>query len=371
MPQTATSAPDEPKDDAQDAGTGVVRAARGDGLNIPRDRLTTAIAAYTAEEQDLVIWLHGFAMDRFHGSRSALCDFIGLDWTTLYRVFTGKYGASLADICKRLRHLRARETAASHGAWVDTVVTRKICAAMDIARNQNCIVLVTGAAGRSKSESGKHWHHQNNHGASLYIDCPVGAGLRPLLDEVAERAGLGRRIPNSMLQDRLFDSFDYRHTLIFDEVARLLPAGARSRTLHPLEFIRRLNDVSHCGIVLIATRVFSNEMASGAWHQWFEQLRDRIQVRLDIPDVVSRQECAEIASAFTDGRPSADIVSLVHRVANHPVRTEDKTPGRVRMAFTILRHAAMLAGAKNEILAASHIQAAIDFRRNLNIWPQE
>jgi DNA transposition AAA+ family ATPase len=338
------------------------RAERGDGINIARDRMAEKVSGDTEEEADLVYWLHGYAMDKLAGSRSALCEFVGVDWTTIFRVFTGTYGADLGKFCQRLRHLRAREVSRSEADFVETVVTRKVFAALDIARAQNSIVLITGASGRSKTHAVKEWQRRNNHGASLYIDCPLGGGLRPLLDEIAERAGMGSRIPNSMLMDRLKRTFDYRHTLIFDEVSRLLPSGSRTRNLHPLEFLRRLNDIGRCGIVLVATKIFSSQMESGPWSAWFEQLLGRIEARVDIPDAVGRREAFDITAAFNP-EPESELVAAVRKVCNGP--------GRVRLAFTLLRHASMIAKAKGEQITAAHFQTAQDFRSNINRWNDE
>jgi DNA transposition AAA+ family ATPase len=166
--------------------------------------------------------------------------------------------------------------------------------------------------------------------------------------------------PNSELIQILERSFDYRHTLIFDEVARLLPA--RSNSITPIEFIRRLHDVCGCGVVLIATDVFPSEMRSGRLREWFEQLDGRIAVQLRIPAAVTRQEAAEICTAFTP-EPAADLIAEARRIAGQQ--------GRVRVLFTLLRMAAMLAQEKRETLGAAHLQAACGFRESLNRWDKD
>jgi DNA transposition AAA+ family ATPase len=190
----------------------------------------------------------------------------------------------------------------------------------------------------------------------------VSGGLRAILEAIAKAAGVGHGRNSSALMDVLERSFDYRHTLIFDEVARLLPG--RSANLAALEFIRRLHDVSGCGIVLVSTEVFGREMRSGRLSDWFEQLLGRIEVPLQIPFKVSRQEVAEICDSFCgDREPSPDLVKLGREIANGP--------GRIRLLFTLLRHAAMLARKKKEALNAAHLQAAKDFRENVNRWPED
>jgi hypothetical protein len=117
--------------------------------------------------------------------------------------------------------------------------------------------------------------------------------------------------------------------------------------------------------MLVTARIFPKQMQSGPWCEWFEQLFGRIEVRVEIPDTVSRTESATIAQAFTSAGEELDpaLVSLVRKIANGP--------GHVRLAFTMLRHASMLAKAKKEPLSAAHLQAAINFRENINRWPEE
>jgi DNA transposition AAA+ family ATPase len=348
-------------DSASTSNTGgFAGVRRGDHLNIPRTEILAGISGYTAEQQDMLLWLHGYAIDILHGSRSALIEWVQVDLTTVTRIWRGTYGADIAKFCERLQHLRRRAEITGSTKFVETEITRRIHTACAIARTQNAITMVVGASGRSKTHSCREWQRRNNHGLSSYIECPVSGGLRGLLDAIARASGVGLNHPNNELMSILERSFDYRHTLIFDEVARLLPA--RSTSIHPIEFIRRLHDCCNCGIVLIATDVFPSEMRGGRLRQWFEQLDGRITLTLRLPDKVSRSEAAEICSAFT-AEPAADLIQEARRIAN--------TQGRVRVLFTLLRQAAMLAQAKSEALAAGHLRTACEVRESLNRWESD
>ena len=246
---------------------------------------------------------------------------------------------------------------------METLTTRKIFATLDMAKNLNAIVHITGPSGRSKTHAVREWQRRNNHGRSFYIDCPVSGGLRGLMEEISRRSGVTTGKNNNRLMDALERSFDYRHTIILDEVARLIPS-TKSANIAALEFVRRLHDVCGCGVVLVSTEIFGKEMRGGRLADWFEQLLGRIEVPLVIPVKVSRQETAEICQAFCGNREaSTELIKTAREIANGP--------GRVRLLFTLLRHAAMLARGKKDALGAGHLAAARDFRENISRWPEE
>ena len=334
---------------------------RGDNMNIPRTEVLAGIDSYSKEDQDDLLWLHGYALDMLHGSRSALVDWLQIDWTTITRIWRGKYEADIAKVMAKIRHQRRKAELTRDAGFIETVTSGKIFSALDAVRELNCIALISGPSGRSKSHAAKEWTRRNNHGRSFYIDCPVTGGLRALLDEIASRTGVNRSKNNADLCDILSRSFDYRHTLIFDEVARLLPA--KSNSIVPIEFIRRLHDTTGCGLVLIATEVFPREMRGGRLSAWFEQLLGRIDIPLQIPARVSRTEVVEICSAFCKSDPDPDLVNMALDVANKP--------GRVRRLFTLLRHAATIAASRRTAIAAVHFASARDKQANINVWPQD
>jgi DNA transposition AAA+ family ATPase len=338
-----------------------VGQARGDHINIPRQEVLAGIAAYPEEDQADLLWLHGYCLEALHGSRSALVEMLGVDWTTITRVWRGAYGADIGKFLSRVRHHRHKAEVAADTGFVETVVTRKIWQTLDMAAARNCIARISGDSGRSKTHAVREWVRRNNHGRATYIDCPVTGGLRALLEEVSRRACIGLDKTNANLVDIISRAFDYRHVLVFDEVQRLLPA--KSNSITPIEWIRRLHDTTQVGVVLISTYVFPREMVGGRLSLWFEQLLGRIETPLDIPARVSRQECAEICAAFCHGDPPPELVSAARPIANGP--------GKIRVLFTTLRHAAMLAAAKKESLGAAHLAAALEFRDNINRWPSD
>ena len=100
---------------------GFVGASRGDRINIPRTEILAGISAYTVDQQDLLLWLHGYCLDQLHGSRSALVEWLQVDWTTVTRIWRGAYGADISQFEKSRADVEqaehyARTTAAAHAA---------------------------------------------------------------------------------------------------------------------------------------------------------------------------------------------------------------------------------------------------------------
>lgn len=331
-----------------------------DIINIPGNVILDGIREYSQQDQDDIMWLAGYAREVLAGSRRAVCEAINCDYTTLWRVLTGKYPASIANFMEAVRHLRQKASQPG-GRFVETIVTRKIFATLDHARDFNSVVHICGPSGRSKTESVKEWIRRTGHGRCVYIDCPVVGGARSLMDELARKAGVNIARKSQDIAQRLEKSFDWRHTIIIDEAVRLIPSG-RGRDIKPLEFLRRLHDVTVCGMAFVSTDVFRREMESGAISDFLEQLLGRIEDPLYIPEKVSLQEAGDICRSFNQD-VDMDCIRMAAKIANGR--------GRIRVLFHLVRQAAMLAERKGEPLASQHLKAAVALRDNLHRWPDE
>ncbi len=337
-----------------------------DTINIPDNVLHAGIADYSEEEQDDIQWMFTFARTELHGSRDRMCETFDLDWTTIVRVAQGKYGAKLDNIIDRIRDVRRRFQESGATTFVQTVVTRKVFEVLDYALAGDLeggrIVLISGDSRRGKTAATREWCRQNNHGRSVYVDCPVSGGLRALMTEIADRVGVNAGRKTCDMQDRILKSFHPRRILLVDEVLRLLPTRRGDRRPTELEFIRRLHDVTRCAVALIATPVFEQEMQAGWLRNYMEQLLGRIADPISIPPRVFRSEAREICASFTRN-PSDSMVTLAHRIANEP--------GKFGVLFELLRQAAGAAKRRGEPLGEAHLGAAYKRRKERNSWPEE
>jgi len=338
------------------------RVRRGDGLNITRGEVRTGIAGYTEEDQEDLLWLHGYAMDALGGSRTRFCEWLDVDWTTVTRIWRGKYGASIEQFMDRVRHLRRKAKITHQTSFVETVVTRKIFQVCDLARDAGTIVMISGPSGRSKTYSVREWQRNNNHGRAQYVYAPEAGGLTAFLEALARGLVISSRQTNREVAAAIEKALDFRNVLIVDEVAHLMPSG-RGPSVKSLEFVRGLHDRTGCGVVLVATPLFESELAGGKWARWFEQLQGRVEVHLRIPAKFSRQEISEICSAFVDD-PPPELVTTARKIAN--ART-----GGVRELFRHLGRAARAADKKGQPLTAEYLQAAHRYAQKILEIPEE
>lgn len=285
-----------------------------DHVNIHRGDVVRGIATYSPQDQDDLIWLHGYALDVLHGSRSALVEFAGCDWTTIWRIWTNKYGADISNFIEKIRILRKKSETGSRTAFVPTPVTDKIWQVCDVAKDQGTIVMVSGPTGRSKTHTVKEWKSQNNHGRALYIYAPELGGFRGFVLALAKALGISREGDTASLAGQIENALDCRNVLIIDEVAHLFPTG-RAASLQALEFIRGLHDRTGCGIILVCTEIFPQMMSGGRFSMWFEQLQGRVELQLKIPANFSRREIAAICSAYVD-EPSGALIDTARKIAN-------------------------------------------------------
>ena len=334
---------------------------RGDGINIPLTQIMAGISGYDAKAQEDLLWLHGYCMARLNGSRSALVDFIGSDWTTIIRIWTGKYGADIGIFVERVRHFRRKAERTEKTGFVKTCVTERIFKVCDVARDYGVFVMIIGGSGRSKTHSTKEWMRLQ-FGKVHYLYAPVAGGYSGFLKALARSLGIGADRNITALELAIENCMNHQHTLIVDEVAHLLPSGKTASTAS-LDFLRLLNEKKQCGIVLVTTDVFPQQMRSGKWSQWFEQLDGRIEIPLRIPQDFSRREIADICNAYT-ADPEPELIKLAREIAN-------KRRGGVRELFRHLNRASDMAGKRGEPLTAKHLAVAYEYAANLLTIPEE
>ena len=343
-----------------DKGTTTALAASNrDCINVPQNVILAGIKKYSQQDQDDLLWLIGYVRSEKVGSRAAMNELLGCDYTTTYRVLSGTYQASIAHFMENVR--RIRENAEKPGSeFIQTVVTKKVFRTLDIARKNHSIVYIAGPPRRGKTTALKEWQRRNNHGRSIYIDCPALGGTKALLAELAKKAGIDTQRKMWDIAERLQNSFDWRHTIILDEVHRLRPV--KGIDVKSLEFLRRLHDVSGCGLALTSTIWFWREIEKGGLSMYLEQILGRIEEPLIIPEKVSHSEAGDICRAFNPD-PSIELIELAHEIANGK--------GKLGVLFFILCDAMQLAKSKKEPLSETHLKAAQASRRNQYKWPED
>lgn len=344
----------------------------GDTFSLPDNIIQRGIADYSQKDQDDLLWLVVYARMELGGSRERLLEKLDTTWSTLWKVLCGKYEASIESFMETVRDLRRRAEDNADTGFVETPVARKIFDVLDYAKAGDLsggkMVLVCGTTRRGKSEATQEWGRRNNHGSTIYVDCPETGGLRGFLLEIAKRTGQHKKKNTFDLREAIYQSFNRRRMLIVDEVLRLMPQKKGDRRPTELEFLRRLHDVTRCPIALVATPAFAAEMNSGWLQEYLEQFTGRIADVLFIPEAVRKDECRTICAAFCakargGGEPGPALVALAHQIANEP--------GKLGVLFELLRQAATLAKKRGEKLDERHLGAANARRKGRYQWTEE
>ena len=350
--------------DAQHAAHGIDNPAveagmSRDVINIGLHIFRTGIRRYTDEEQELLEWLWGYTFDVLGNSKIELQRALGYEWPFVYGVFTGSYDGEMGAFCNAIRELRQR--ADEKMPLVKTVVTERIIAALDYARDWSAMVTITGPTGRGKSYTAQYWARMNNHGRTRFIRVPCGCSRRQLATELAQKSGIGSAgVKKDILERRLFSAFTARNVIIVDEAGFLLPRSGRADAL---ELLRDLHDKCGCAIAMIFTDVYLKEINNGPMADYFEQFRGRIKYGVPIPNRIFRGEVEAAVKAFTK-EPSRSLIEYAYT-------TTQARDGKLRTLYEDLRRAKDFAMQQNRQLALGDLKAAVEWRKSGGVWPEE
>lgn len=335
---------------------------RGDGINITRGEVLGGIANYAKDEQDVLLWLHGYVCTELGGSRTRLIELLKMDYTTISLIWRGKYEAEPTQVLERIRKFRRRCEATVRKRFISTLVTERIMKVCDAALERSCMVMISGPTGRSKTWTITEWRHLNNHGRAIYVYAPEAGGFRAFLEALARALSISCNRNNHSMVDSIEKSLDERNVLIIDEVAHLYPTG-KGASLQSIEFIRGLHDRTGCGVVLCATDGFENILGGGKYAQWFDQLLGRIELHLRIPRQFGRAEIADLLTGYTDD-PAPELVAAAREVANRSTRG-------CRDLFRHLDRAAQVAADMGKPLSAELLRKIVDASADLLTIPKD
>ena len=331
-----------------------------DVINISLNMLKAGIPVYEEYQQELLEWLWAYAFDELRASKNALVKALDEDWITIHNAFTGKL-EPIAKFCEKIEDLKKRMINSIR--MVDTIVTERIHEALDYAMKKHAMVTVTGPTGRGKTLSARHWARDNNHGRSKYIRVPSGCTRLTLVQELCKRCGIsvnGKK--TSLLEARLRSSFGPRNVIIVDEAGHLMPRTGKSTAA--IEFLRDLHDICECGVCMIFTDVYVNEMKYGGLKDYFEQFVGRIKFEINIPKEVHELEVKAVLAAFhPDGEPPVKLFNYAYSIA-------ENRDGKLRTLFEDLERARTWAQNQGRCnINGNDLKMAVDWRKSGGVWP--
>lgn len=335
--------------------------ASKDVMNIGLNLFKTGTRRYEQKVQDALEWLWGYAHDVLGGSKSALEKETGYEFKFIYDALIGRADCDLSGLCESIESMKVR--AAKRMSMVETIVTKRISEALDYARDFSSMVMIKGPTGRGKTYTAQYWARMNNHGRTRYVRASSGCSRKTLVTMLCQSCGIGvNGKKGSELELRLFKAFSARNVIIVDEAGHLMPKGGASST-SAIEFVRDLHDICGCGVVMIFTDVYLEEMRHGRQKEYFEQFIGRIKFELEIPKEVLKDEVSNAVRAFNK-RPSAELLKLALDLS----RQRD---GKLRTLFEDLKRARDYAARNDRELTHADLKIAAEWRKSGGLWPEE
>ena len=294
------------------------------GIQMPAHQVRAAIKQAVEmgklgeEDGEEIFWLYSYAQE-YHLREKDLAEKVGLDATTLYRVFRGSYGAaSWANVVKAIKDFKAveiEEMKKKAIGIIDTEVKKTVFAACQAALNDGMPAFIYGASQIGKTTALVEFARLNNHGRTVYLRMGSGWTRPRLVRELAVKFGNGIKATRTWaLEDAIFGSLTRYNLLIIDEFHLALETTTEAAAKAIMEFIREVYDRTGCGLVMASTKVGLEGLEGGKNRLLFDQLRRRGVVRVVLPDAPPVRDINLISRTFELPVPTGEALADIKRL---------------------------------------------------------
>ena len=294
------------------------------GIAMPAHQVRSAIRQAVEmdrideDEGEDIFWLYSYAQE-YHLKERDLAAKVGLDATTLYRVFRGNYGAaSWSNVVKAIRDFKAvevEEKRKKNIGIIETQVKKTVFQACQAALNDGMPAFIYGASQIGKTTALLEFQRLNNHGRTVYLRMGSGWTRTRLVRELALRFGNGVKATKCWaLEDAIFGSLTRYNLLIIDEFHLAFETATDASSKSMMEFIREIYDRTGCGLVMSSTKVGLEGLEGGRNRLLFDQLRRRGVVKVILPDAPPVRDINAIARSFDLPLPTGEVLSGIKRL---------------------------------------------------------
>lgn len=317
-----------------DPTSNVINHVRVQHFRIPAQQIADAVKGLPEEQARAIRWLAQYCRLNNLG-KSQLGSLIKkpngqyYNYDSIYQLLSGgrtRRGENIQPICEAIDNLRElemqREQLVTSG-FIHTRLSSEIWKRCDKARLRQRIAFIFGDSQIGKTEALREYTRRNNHGQTLYVECPDGGSKLILLKAIAkEIGGISMKVTQDVMADNIISSVDHTMLLIIDEAHRMLKSGAGLRAL---DFIRRLWNETKCGIVLAMTNEGKHELLTGSHAKELEQLWRRRTQPLQLPSIPPVDDLNLFAAAYHLGPADDKEVAIRVKVATASGRTRTQT----------------------------------------------
>lgn len=344
--------------DAIDRSLSATASSAHSRINIPLNLANWRDLALDLQPD--LLWFHQHLLDKEMTLEEAATA-VGYDKNNVYQVLKGIYAGNYENFCKRIRSYRkiAEGRAKIQNAeFSPNRNTELIRNALDYTMSSNTICLITGETGLSKSMTVEAWRSDNNHGRTVVVSATEICPVKGSIQAVAKAVGVNKNGSIIYMRDSIHRAFNKNRMLVVDEAQNLLPDDKRSNP-RALEFFRRLHDATKCGLALVASVRFEQQMAQLHYH--FEQVLGRIGLKVRLYPELNEADVEPIVSQYF-----AVVTQQVMQTSLLIVN--DKEPdfrGRIRALVEILRLTSRIASKDQSRPTETHFLKALQLRKQL------
>ena len=331
-------------------------------------------AAHLPEEmREDYRWLLSFTRDACHRDIHRLTESfrkVGIyhDETTWSKIIRGlwnrdKFGRETAapvisqekfqTAIEALRTNVRAESLRGRVPFVETTTARSIMDYIDLKcapDRINRFGVIVGPTGSQKTASFQEQYRRRNHGQTKLIESPEGGSASDLLASLMSAFGYSSGGNLTQRRSTLLAAVKPHHCIIIDNAQDLYRKESKDQPA--FSFLRRLQEVTGCTIILSITTDFERTLMEGLIKGYFEQFEGRSGGRrkwLRLPEYAPEDDVLAIAQAFglQDARRHVKELTTISREA-----------GRIRRLFEDLQEAKILANADKAKLTIEHVREA-------------
>lgn len=268
------------------------------------------------EQGEDLFWLHGYGLE--HGlSNEELGERIGVSKGAISQLFSGKYAAAdWSQMMRRIADYRRRDTheiVKADVGFIETSVWKTIHEVCNNALNDAMPAFIYGNSQLGKTLSLLEYVRRMNSANVKYLRCRAAMTLSRfihLLGALCHVSGMESK-SNSEIVDRIVRSLNSHCLLIIDEFHLCMETVSSNTSKRLVEYIREIFDLSHCGLVLCATKVGMNDLEDGPNRMLFDQLRRRGVLKVILPDVPLRSDVNLISRSYGLSNPSGELLTQI------------------------------------------------------------
>ncbi len=278
--------------------------------------MTNAIT--TTNTHPAVQWLTNEFLPSIGNNLNEAARRTGLSEKVLRGLIRGNYEGNASRQLAKLEEQRQRVTAQASAAmacstqYIPTEIMQRVWNACDCAKAANLINMVVGVSQIGKTTAARAYRERYPE-TTLLVELMPKPTMSGMLRDLAKAL----RLPGSSCrslsatQYAVRAALSPRHLIIVDEAHLALD---RQQGADALDIVRRLRDLTGCGVVLLVTDLDGSKFTNSPHAGQLDQLRRRGLPEV-LPETPTANDVALIWQAFQLPAPTPDIERTVHALA--------------------------------------------------------